>query len=62
MDAPETTSPATLETDLLDFSSLSLEAVGSFDPSTLDSALAELYSQIDRPRVNLGSGPPGRTD
>ena len=52
-----------LETDLLDFSSLSLEAVGSFDPSALDSALAELYGQIDRPRVNLGgTGPPGRMD
>lgn len=63
MDAPEATSPATLETELLDFSSLSLEAVGSLDPSALDSALAELYGQIDRPRVNLGgSGPPGRMD
>jgi hypothetical protein len=62
MDGPETTSPATLETVLLDLSSLSLEAVGSLDQSALGSALAMLYGQIDRPRVNLGSGPPGRMD
>ena len=63
MDSPETMNPATLDTDLLDLSSLSLAAVGSLDPSALNSALDKLYGQIDRPRMNLGGGgPPGRTD
>jgi hypothetical protein len=62
MDAPETMNSETVETDLLDLSSLSLEAVGSIDPSVLGPALDALRSQIDRPRTNIASGPPGRVD
>lgn len=62
MDAPETANSEMVETDLLDLASLSLEAVASLDPSMLAPALTELKSQIDRPRTNLGSGPPGRMD
>jgi hypothetical protein len=62
MDAPETMNSETVETDLLDLSSLSLEAVGSLDPSVLSPALDTLRSQIDRPRTNISGGPPGRVD
>ena len=64
MDAAETSSSETVETDLPDLSSLSLEDLASLDPLTLAPALDALRSQVDRPRTNLGAGggPPGRFD
>lgn len=62
MDKLEIAKGSALETRLLDLRSLSLEAIGRLEPSALAGSLAELYEQIDRPRVNISSGPPGRTD
>lgn len=52
----------TLDTRLLDLSALSLEALGALTPVQLAEPLDSLFEQVDWPRVNLGSGPPGRVD
>jgi hypothetical protein len=62
LDAPEPSVEPTLETRLLAWETLSLKKVGDLRQEVLAPSLSDLYQQIDRPRANIGSGPPGRLD
>jgi hypothetical protein len=55
-------SPRDVETDLVDLTDLSLSALRSCDASLLAGSMARLLRQVERPRVNLGTGPPDRVD
>ncbi len=50
------------ETRLLDLGGHSLQELPQQPRETLDQYLEVLYSQVLRPRYNLGNGPPGRAD
>jgi hypothetical protein len=55
--------PDTIETDLADLRGFDLDELcrrQSRDP--LEPFRDALISQVERPRINLGSGPPGRAD
>lgn len=55
-------SSPTIETLLLDLSDVSLEQLRHQDAEALAPYLQLLYGQVERPRPNLGGGPPGRAD
>jgi hypothetical protein len=59
-DAPDAVD--TVETDLVDVSQLPLSLFETCDPSELTASRRRVLSQVDHPRANLGSGPPGRVD
>jgi hypothetical protein len=55
--------PEVIETDLADLRTVTL---GELRQRRLQEALApfqdDLISQVERPRINIGTGPPGRAD
>ena len=51
-----------IETQLADLSEISLEQLRRQRTEALEPFLRILFSQVERPRFNLGSGPPGRVD
>jgi hypothetical protein len=56
------TKPVDIETQLVDLNSTYVDQVLREGRESLEPFLAELFSQVQRPRFNLGSGPPGRAD
>jgi hypothetical protein len=50
------------ETELLDLSEISLQDLPHQPAEFLEPYLKVLYSQVERPRYNLGDSPPGRVD
>ncbi|GAA4945216.1 hypothetical protein [Actinoplanes utahensis] len=55
-------SPVEVETDLIDLSEISLATLHRCDPSVLSASVRKILAQVDNPRANLGTGPPGRVD
>jgi hypothetical protein len=51
-----------IETRLADLSEVSLQQLRSQVRGSFEPFLKILLSQVERPRFNLGSGPPGRAD
>jgi hypothetical protein len=52
-----------IETQLVDLSDTPIDQVlRAEDRERMRPFLETLYAQVERPRVNLGSGPPGRAD
>jgi hypothetical protein len=51
-----------LRTDLLDLTDTSIDDLHRSDGRLLAVSLSRILRQIDRPRVNIGSSPPGRVD
>jgi hypothetical protein len=51
-----------VETDLVDLTDESLSTLRNCDAELLAPSLRRLLLQVERPRVNIGSGPPGRSD
>ena len=54
--------PDDVASELVDLSGLTLDDILGMSDDELDAAFAALLSQVERPRFNLGSGPPGRAD
>jgi hypothetical protein len=50
------------EVELLDLSDISLQDLPHQPADWLEPYLKILYSQVERPRFNLGNSPPGRVD
>lgn len=55
-------SPDGVQTDLIDLTDLSISAVLSCDDDLLAPSMKRVLIQVERPRANIGSGPPGRAD
>lgn len=51
-----------VEAVLVDLSELTIMALRTCDESVLAPSIHRVLAQIERPRVNIGSGPPGRAD
>lgn len=60
MDSTDTDN-ATLETQLPDLTNTTIDQILT-NPTPLQPFLEDLLRQVERPRINLGSGPPGRAD
>lgn len=58
---PETLE-ASVETELLDLSEVSLSVLRLIDYAVLSSSVHRILAQVDRPRANIGTEPPGRVD
>lgn len=54
--------PGEIRTSLVDLTNASIEDLRHCDGGLIEPSLRRLLRQIERPRVNLGSGPPGRVD
>jgi hypothetical protein len=55
--------PDAFETDLPDLREVALDALCRRAPQDVFAPFREvLNDQVDRPRFNIGSGPPGRAD
>ncbi|GLY99088.1 hypothetical protein [Actinoplanes sp. NBRC 103695] len=54
--------PDGVETDLPDLRGLGFDELRPQEWDALESFRDILIAQIERPRINLGSGPPGRAD
>lgn len=50
------------ETDLADLSGIGFDDLPPGQDDALEPFRETLLAQVDRPRINLGSGPPGRID
>jgi hypothetical protein len=50
-----------IETDLPDLEGIGLDELRA-ERDDLEPFRRTLLSQVERPRINLGSGPPGRAD
>jgi hypothetical protein len=50
------------ETELVDLTDISLRELSHQPAEDLASDFMILYSQVERPRFNLGNAPPGRVD
>lgn len=51
-----------LETDLPDLCDVGLDELRPQSRDAFEPFRQQLLSQVERPRINLGSGPPGRAD
>ncbi|MEN3613728.1 hypothetical protein AAH979_29785 [Plantactinospora sp. ZYX-F-223] len=51
-----------VETELVDLSNDSLATLAGRDQELLTRPLQRVMDQVERPRSNIGSGPPGRVD
>jgi hypothetical protein len=52
-----------VESELIDFSGITLAALRLQDPGVYARSLSRLLEQIERPRINFNDGgPPGRAD
>ncbi|GAA3731531.1 hypothetical protein GCM10022225_11750 [Plantactinospora mayteni] len=51
-----------VETELVDLSNDSLATLAGRDQELLARPLQRVMDQVERPRSNIGSGPPGRVD
>ena len=49
-------------TELLDLSAMSISALCACDDRQLEPSMSRVLLQLERPRKNMGSGPPGRFD
>lgn len=56
------TEPTDQDTDLADLSALGFDDLPADQDDALEPFREVLLAQVDRPRINLGSGPPGRAD
>ena len=54
--------PADIDTEMIDLSDVALDRLATADPDELQPALSQTVLQVAKPRVNQGSGPPGRVD
>lgn len=52
----------TIETGLIDLVDVSISVLASYDTDVLRPSLSTVLAQVDRPRKNIGTGPPGRVD
>jgi hypothetical protein len=51
-----------VETVLIDLANVPIAALVDYDLDVLGPSLSAVMAQVDRPRKNIGSGPPGRAD
>jgi hypothetical protein len=51
-----------IETLLVDLKMLSIVQIEDRDPREFESSARVILQQVDRPRKNAGTGPPGRVD
>ena len=51
-----------IESFLVDLEEISLLEIESRDAGELESSVRVILQQVDRPRKNAGTGPPGRVD
>ncbi len=51
-----------IEAVLVDLSELTITELRDCDEESLAPSIQRILAQIERPRVNIGSGPPGRAD
>jgi hypothetical protein len=51
-----------LETDLIDLTALPISAVRTVDEAILAPSMQRVLRQVERPRNNIGTNPPGRAD
>jgi hypothetical protein len=51
-----------IQAELIDLTEISIEELHRSNRVELESSLCRILGQIDRPRVNIGSGQPGRID
>jgi hypothetical protein len=51
-----------VETELIDLSDIFFSMLRGWDTELLASSLRRVMNQVERPRANIGSGPPGRID
>jgi hypothetical protein len=59
---PTLDTSAGVETDLADLGGISFDQLRRQRWDALEPFRRVLLSQVERPRVNLGTGPPGRAD
>jgi hypothetical protein len=51
-----------IETLLVDLKEFSVPQIEDCDAREFDSSVRMILQQVDRPRKNAGTGPPGRVD
>lgn len=51
-----------VRTELVDLTGISITDLRECEERFLEPCTRRLLDQIERPRVNLGTGPPGRVD
>jgi hypothetical protein len=54
--------PEDIETDLVNLSRMSMLDLSACDESVLARSMRRILVQVERPRSNIGQGPPGRAD
>jgi hypothetical protein len=54
--------PEDIETDLLDLTEIPISDLRVYDDDLLTRSMRRILSQVERPRANIGQGPPGRAD
>jgi hypothetical protein len=54
--------PRQVATELIDLTGISLATLRTCDERLLAPSLDRVLRLVDRPRPNLGTGPPGRVD
>jgi hypothetical protein len=54
--------PESIETDLIDLTELPMSALRTCDRDVLAHSMKRILVQVERPRTNIGQGPPGRAD
>ena len=54
--------PEDIETDLVNLSRMSMLDLSACDEGLLARSMRRILVQVERPRSNIGQGPPGRAD
>ena len=54
--------PDDIETDLLDLTEIPISELRNCDSDLLARSMRRILLQVERPRANIGQGPPGRAD
>jgi len=54
--------PEDVETDLIDLAELPISQLRTCDRALLSRSMRRILIQVERPRANIGQGPPGRAD
>ena len=54
--------PEDIETDLPDLTRMSMADMRTVDSGLFARSMRRILLQVERPRANIGQGPPGRAD
>lgn len=55
-------SPDGVETEMIDLTDMPLAELPAYDERVLARSIKQVLAQIERSRVNIGTGDPGRVD